>query len=433
MNLSQVFSFFCELSAGNIMKKLFPRAVVFFVLFFLGSFPSGVFAQEVDAQQAVKLIQESIAALKDISTSIVQSHKFGEINTSFIGTLRFKAPNKFRANVEIADGLGNKLKSLSVYEGNVLWQEQTDEKSGKITVFKSIMRGTSPQAGEFLKQFNPIDQVKSLLRDYSVLSVKKEESAQGSEYILELEINPEARQRRSQEVKAFSRNTSPEDMIADRVIFCWNLKTEYVSSLKMFSENQKMQVVIRYTKAKINAGIDDEVFVYSPPKGVNIIDMSEAMAKEIVKREFDGAENELVGSVCPEFSLPNIFGEKIQSKAMRGKVVIINFWEHWCPPCKKELPLLEELFQSVFEEEVQVLTITTDEEQALRVVDENGYSFPVLIDADAGLAKQLGVHSVPRIVVLDTQGVLRAVYIGYHADIKDILTEQIDKWKKDEG
>lgn len=413
------------------MRKVFSVFAVLSVLFGCANCVSLSLAQDINVSGVITVLQEGIKDIDDISISLTQSNKSGEINTSFQGTLQFKTPNKFRAEIDIYYGSAHTMRSLSVYDGSVLWQEQTDIKSGKITVFKSQMQGAAPQAQEFLQQFNPKEQVQSLLRDYSVLSVR-EDNADGLKYVIEMEIKSKVRQKMAQRLKAFSKNKDAEALIADRAVLCWDTSMQYLSSLRLYSKNQKMNMLSKYTKTKINAGLDNQVFTYVPAKGARVIDMSRIMAKETVKQEFEGAEHELVGTDCPEFSLSNIWGDRINSHDLRGKVVILNFWESWCPPCKKEMPLLEELFQNVFESEVQLITITKDEEKALRVVEENGYSFPVLIDDQAQLAKQLKVSSIPRTFVLDTRGVVRAVYIGYHADIKDILTEQIMKWKIDE-
>jgi len=409
------------------MKKLVLLIICSAALFFADSFFVLLWAQEADVQKVIKLIQESTEATKDISTSLTQQNKAGDINTSFRGTLQFKSPDKFKADIEITDSSGNQLRSLSVYEGNVLWQEQTDVKSGKINVFKSVMQGSTPQAKEFVRQFNPIEQLQSLINVYSVISVKKEGDADNIVYVLAMEIKPQVRKRMSQIFKAFSNSAEDRELIPDRVILRWDTKTKYASSLQMYSKNQELKLLTTYTNTKINSGINDAVFAYNAPEGANIIDLSDVMAGEIVKEELEGADHELVGSVCPEFSLPDVFGENIHSDTLRGKVVILNFWEYSCLPCRKELPLIESLFQSAFAEEISVLTITSDPDKALEIVDENGYSFPVLIDKERMLAKQLNVLSIPRTFVLDTQGVIRAVYIGYHENIKDILTESINK------
>ncbi|MFH1093104.1 MAG: redoxin domain-containing protein [Candidatus Omnitrophota bacterium] len=414
------------------MKKILLIVVCATVLFFLGNFSVLTWAQEADPEQVIKLIQESIEMLQDVSTSLTQHNQSGGMDTSFSGTLQFKSPDKIKANIEISDNADKKLRSLSVYDGNVLWQEQTDSNNGKITVFKSIMPSAAPQAREFMRQFNPKEQLQSLLNDYAVFSVKKEEAEGRTVYVLEMEIKPQVRRKMIQMLKAFLNNAETGELIPDMAVLYWDAKTKYTARLQMYSKNQELKILTIYTNTKINSGIDEAAFTYNAPEGANIIDISDIMAEEVVKSELEGADHELVGSACPVFSLPDLFGEIVHSDALRDKVVIINFWEHWCPPCEKELPLLESLFQSVFAEEVQVLTITSDAEQAMQVVEENSYSFPVLIDKEAKLAKQLDVLSIPRTFVLDGQGVIRSVYIGYHEDIKTILTEQINLLSENE-
>ena len=414
------------------MKKLCQIILCITVIFGSGSLLVFSQEQESDAQQARKLIQESISGLKDVSASLTQVNQVGDTSTRFSGTLQFKSPDKFKADIEISDGADSTLKSLSVYDGNVLWQEQTDASSGKIKVFKSIMQGSTPQAREFMRQFNPKEQLQSLMNDYSVISAKKQGDAKSFVYILELEIKPQVRRSMSLRLKALTNSAEVDERIPDRATLYWDTKTQYISKLHIFSKNQELKLITTYANTTINSEINDAVFIYTAPEGVNIIDMSEAMAGETVIRELEGAEHELVGSACPAFSLPAMGGEIFSSDTLKGKVAIINFWEHWCPPCTKELPLIENLFQSVFEEEVQVITITSEAERAIQVVDENGYFFPVLIDKEAKLAKQLKVLSIPRTFVLDPQGMIRAVYIGYHENLNDILTEDINKFRENE-
>ncbi|MBI4846610.1 MAG: TlpA family protein disulfide reductase [Candidatus Omnitrophica bacterium] len=72
-----------------------------------------------------------------------------------------------------------------------------------------------------------------------------------------------------------------------------------------------------------------------------------------------------------------------------------------------------------------MLTITNEQEESKNIVEENGYSFPVLIDADGSVSGSFGVSTIPRIFVIDQQGKIAAVYIGFHEDIKDILAKDI--------
>ncbi len=408
------------------MKKLLLFVACSAVLVCADSFSALTWGQEIDAQKVIKQIQQRTEGIEDLSVSLTQHNKTGGISTVFRGTLQFKSPDKFKADIEIDDNLGNKLRSLSVYDGNVLWQEQTAAKSREINVFKSVMQGATPQAGEFARRFNPKKQLQSLMSDYSVISVEKKIKAAGIVYVLEMEFKVQARDRMSQMLKAFSHKAQSSELIPDRVILHWDTKAGYISELYMYSKNQELKIVTKYADIKINSGIDEAVFEYAPPKEANIIDMSEIMAGEIVEGELEGADNELVGLVFPEFSLPDIYGDNVSFDTLRDKVGIVNFWESGCPLCKKELPLIENLFQGVFEEEVKILTITSDPEEAMEVLQENGYSFPVLIDKERILSKQLNVRSIPRTFVLDARGVIKAVYIGYHADIQDILTKQIN-------
>ena len=107
-------------------------------------------------------------------------------------------------------------------------------------------------------------------------------------------------------------------------------------------------------------------------------------------------------------------GPGVDPTALRGKVVVVNFWATWCGPCKEEMPSLERLQRTLSPSQVQVVAITTDQqEQAMRAFAKSlGLSFPILIDPSKDISAAFGVRGLPTTIIIGPDGTLRGRAIG---------------------
>jgi peroxiredoxin len=121
------------------------------------------------------------------------------------------------------------------------------------------------------------------------------------------------------------------------------------------------------------------------------------------------------GASAPDFSLETMSGEKISLAQLRGKVVIVNFWATWCPPCRSEMPSMELLHQTFKDEGLVLLAINVEKEGPSLVADfltENPYSFPVLLDEQATVQNLYGVFQFPESFIVDRNGKVVKKVIG---------------------
>jgi len=153
------------------------------------------------------------------------------------------------------------------------------------------------------------------------------------------------------------------------------------------------------------------------------------MDRETREIEEEGQKHRMTGNPVAEFSLKSLKDKEYSSAQFKGKITIIDFWASWCPPCKAELPHIESLYQDIIaEKDIELITITSDNRQkAFEFIEESGYSFPVLIDNDGNVAQDFQLKSIPRAFVIDKQGEVYAVYIGYYENIEQILIDDIKK------
>ncbi len=133
-----------------------------------------------------------------------------------------------------------------------------------------------------------------------------------------------------------------------------------------------------------------------------------------------------VGKTAPDFTARRTDGGTATLSDFRGKVVLLEFWGAWCPPCRASMPRLADLCDEFGERGLVALTVSTDEEEedAIVFLEENGYTEFVSLWEPGGkknspLTQLYGVSSsdvgIPRTFLLDRQGVIR--YVGHPADL----------------
>jgi len=110
-----------------------------------------------------------------------------------------------------------------------------------------------------------------------------------------------------------------------------------------------------------------------------------------------------------DFTLPDILGKTWTLKQLKGKVVLVNFWATWCPPCRKEIPDLELLYTRFKDKGFVVLGIT-DEKPAVVTpfVTKNAMSYPILLDSNRTVNQLFSVQGIPRTVIYGRNGKIAA-------------------------
>lgn len=115
------------------------------------------------------------------------------------------------------------------------------------------------------------------------------------------------------------------------------------------------------------------------------------------------------GPVAPDFSLPDLDGRMISLSAYKGKVVIVNIWATWCPPCVAETPSLDKLYKMFKDEGLELLAVSVDEGGKKAVepfIMKKNLSFPVLLDPDGRVAGLYRTRGVPESFIVRKDGTL---------------------------
>ena len=120
------------------------------------------------------------------------------------------------------------------------------------------------------------------------------------------------------------------------------------------------------------------------------------------------------GDIAPEFVLQSIGGATRKLSNYRGKVVLVNLWATWCPPCVAELPILDRIAAQYRDQGLVVLGVAGDDNpQAVRdFLAKSPVKFEVLFDPDGAIGTQYGITGYPETFFVDRQGRLRDKIIG---------------------
>jgi peroxiredoxin len=117
---------------------------------------------------------------------------------------------------------------------------------------------------------------------------------------------------------------------------------------------------------------------------------------------------------APEFQVTTIKGQKISSGDFLGRVVVMDFWATWCPPCRASVGEIKELTKKYSSDKVVVLSVSADEDDAKwrEFIEKKNMDWLQYRDADSHVLKLMDVHAFPTYIVIDTEGIIRERIVG---------------------
>ena len=133
---------------------------------------------------------------------------------------------------------------------------------------------------------------------------------------------------------------------------------------------------------------------------------------------------------APQFTLRSIDGKMVSLSDFKGKVVILDFWATWCPPCRKEIPSFIELYQQYKGKGLEIIGIALDRQGPSVVepfVKKTGINYHILYPTRKVIIDYGGIESIPTTFIIDKKGKIRHKYVGYRgkklfeARIKELL------------
>lgn len=121
-----------------------------------------------------------------------------------------------------------------------------------------------------------------------------------------------------------------------------------------------------------------------------------------------------VGSEAPDFTLPDLNGESVSLSGFSGRPLLVNFWNTGCPPCRGEMPYLDEVYDEQKDTELVMLIVDIGEspDTINDFLQDNALSLPVIIDTDGTVARTYGLSGIPTTFFIDRDGIIKSKIIG---------------------
>ena len=120
---------------------------------------------------------------------------------------------------------------------------------------------------------------------------------------------------------------------------------------------------------------------------------------------------------APDFSLPSLDGKTVRLSDFHGKVVILDFWATWCPPCRMEIPHFISLYNKYKNKGLEVVGIALDNEGVSAVqpfAQSNGINYALVIGNQKVAQDYGGIRGIPTTFIIDRSGRIVQKYVGYH-------------------
>jgi peroxiredoxin len=121
-----------------------------------------------------------------------------------------------------------------------------------------------------------------------------------------------------------------------------------------------------------------------------------------------------LNAVAPDFTLTTLDGAEINLASLRGTPLLINFWATWCEPCRVEMPILQDFYETHRASGLRILAVNLGETPDIirRWVDDYGLTFDIILDPQQSLAALYQIRGQPSTYAISPSGIITAIYYG---------------------
>jgi len=123
-----------------------------------------------------------------------------------------------------------------------------------------------------------------------------------------------------------------------------------------------------------------------------------------------------VGFLAPAFKLTDLDGQTVNLSDYQGQVVLLNFWASWCPPCRSEMPAIQQVYESYRDQGLAVLAVNAsyqDTSAAMQTfLGSFEHSFPILLDENGAVNRLFAVNSLPTTFFIGRDGTIHDLVVG---------------------
>lgn len=133
------------------------------------------------------------------------------------------------------------------------------------------------------------------------------------------------------------------------------------------------------------------------------------------------------GSPAPDFTLSDLNGNKVTLSSQKGKVVFLDFWATWCPPCRASIPEVEKLYEKYESKNVAFfgVNVENDPSAVKDFVAKKGIKYTVLLGDDK-VSRAYEIHGIPTFYIIDQKGNIAENDVGFDRSLSDKWANKID-------
>lgn len=420
----------------KISPLAWMRSLALLALSFQLSAFSPVSAQEPTSVEevlaAVKEAGESVESWSaDVEMTMSLAALGGEMKQS--GTLQTKG-TRLRGNMKIALS-GQTMNMAMVIDGDgMMWMEMSmgDQIMTVMKMDAGAMQdqvaglagvaGSDPFSNSMSQ--NPIKTLEMLQEMYELKFIGTETLDGNEVYVLEGKGGEKLKMMMDAIGADASAQMAQMGLSMEQIRVKVGKADGFPRELTYFDDEGSPSMKMSYRNVRLNIDLDDSLFVYTPPEGVAVIDLTEMIGDalgdlgdspdegaSLDQREFNNKFQ--VGDVAPDFEGPAFPVGSIKLADYRGKVVLLDFWATWCGPCIAELPNVIDVYKEYHPQGLEIVGISLDrsERELERFLKENpGMSWSQVYDGkywDAEVGVLYGVDAIPYALLLDGTGTIR--------------------------
>jgi thiol-disulfide isomerase/thioredoxin len=166
---------------------------------------------------------------------------------------------------------------------------------------------------------------------------------------------------------------------------------------------------------------------HTDSSGENAETDDNAKHSEEIEKDINIEEKVEIGYMAPNFNIELLSGETAKLSDYRGKVVLINFWATWCPPCIGEMPDIQKLSE-VFAEDLIVLAVNCNEKKNVvnDFIKEKGYTFNVGLDEKGQIQEKYPTMGIPYTIIMDKDRIIINTHIGASGDMFSVYEKDVN-------
>jgi outer membrane lipoprotein-sorting protein/Flp pilus assembly protein TadD/peroxiredoxin len=358
-------------------------------------------AQEPTATQVLDKVYQRYAAIKDYQDTFTLNNKIGVGTATLSGEMAFRRPGRLSVKITAPDAAQVVIDGTSRWIYDAGLQQYTQESLAGDTGWDALsMRGAELGLG-ILGGSDAANTVHLLLAgqpvtDALVPPTLGQDRPVGDVncYVVELAMPDN-----QPYVGSFQLWVGKDDGLVHRMI-------AHVSTGTMSGQGIPIEIDELHTNIKVDQGLGDEAFTFTPPPGATRVDSFTSGADET-------DEDSLIGKPAPDVTLKDLDGKEVSIAGLKGKPVLVYVWASWEDSSLQEMSDVEAIYQAGKAAGLVVLGVNSSESAAevKRALKSTNATYPILLDPDDEFSGEYMVF-VPGAVYIDKTGQVRAIDDG---------------------